>query len=54
MFDGVSLKNWKGGDGWWELRTASCRLKFYRKAVQKNSHLIYTASQPLTLNCAPV
>ncbi len=47
MFDGVSLKNWKGGDGWWEVKDGILQAQSStEKPCKKNSHLIYTASQP--------
>lgn len=47
MFDGVSLKNWKGGDGWWEVKDGILQAQSSEeKPCNKNSHLIFTGSQP--------
>jgi hypothetical protein len=47
MFDGVSLKNWKGGGGWWEVKDGILQAQSSEeKPCKKNSQLIFTGSQP--------
>ena len=47
MFDGVSLKNWKGGGGWWEVKDGILQAQSSEeKPCKKNSQLIWTGGQP--------
>jgi HEAT repeat protein len=47
MFDGVSLENWKGGGGWWEVKDGILQAQSSQEKLCKQTcHLIYTGSQP--------
>jgi hypothetical protein len=35
MFDGVSLKNWKGGGGWWEVKDGILQAQVRGEALQE-------------------
>lgn len=47
MFDGTSLKQWKGGGGWWQVKDGILQAQSSEeKPCAKNSHLIWTGGQP--------
>jgi HEAT repeat protein len=47
MFDGTSLKQWKGGGGWWQVKDGILQAQSSEeKPCTKNSHLIWTGGQP--------
>lgn len=47
MFDGVSLKGWTGGDGWWEVKEGILQAQSSEeKPCKRSSHLIWTGGQP--------
>ena len=47
MFNGVDLKQWKGGDGWWQVKDGILQAQSSEeKPCKKNSHLIWTGGEP--------
>ena len=47
MFDGVSLKQWKGGGGWWQVKDGVLQAQSSEEKPNKqNSQLIWTGGQP--------
>jgi HEAT repeat protein len=47
MFDGTSLKQWKGGGGWWQVKDGILQAQSSEeKPCKKNSHLIWAGGQP--------
>jgi len=47
MFNGVDLSDWKGGDGWWQVKDGILQAQSSEdKPCKKNSHLIWKGGQP--------
>jgi len=47
MFDGLSLKQWKGGGGFWQVKDGILQAQSSQeKPCKKNSQLIWTGGQP--------
>lgn len=47
MFDGTSMKQWKGGDGWWQVKDGILQAQSSEeKPCKKTCHLIWTGGQP--------
>lgn len=47
MFDGLSLKGWTGGDGWWQVKDGILQAQSSEeKPCKRSSHLIWTGGQP--------
>ncbi len=47
MFDGTSLKQWKGGDGFWQAKDGILQAQSSpEKVCKKQCHLIWTGGQP--------
>ncbi|MDX9868992.1 MAG: DUF1080 domain-containing protein [Kiritimatiellia bacterium] len=47
MFNGSDMKQWKGGDGWWQVKEGILQAQSSEeKPCKKNSHLIWTGGQP--------
>ncbi|HOM59077.1 MAG TPA: DUF1080 domain-containing protein [Kiritimatiellia bacterium] len=47
MFNGSDMKQWKGGDGWWQVKEGVLQAQSSEeKPCKKNSHLIWTGGEP--------
>ena len=47
MFDGVALSQWKGGDGFWQVKDGLLQAQSsLEKVCKKQCHLIWTGGQP--------
>ena len=47
MFNGRDLSEWKGGDGWWQVKDGILQAQSSEeKPCKKNSHLIWKGGQP--------
>ena len=47
MFNGTNLDQWKGGDGWWQVKDGILQSQSSEeKPCTKNSHLIWMGGQP--------
>lgn len=47
MFNGINLDQWKGGDGWWQVKDGILQAQSSEeKPCTKNSQLIWTGGQP--------
>lgn len=47
MFDGTSMKQWKGGDGWWQVKDGILQAQSSEeKPCKKTCHLVWKGGQP--------